>query len=84
MKRKVISSVFIVFVIFMTGLIACNNGSKSEDKQSASDTVVKENPVEGRGAANAAGNTDAANVGTDTTAVGTNKNLGKDSIHNKK
>lgn len=83
MKNKILSSVFIVIVILMIGLIACNNDSKTEDKQSTSDTVAKENPAQGTGAANAAGNSNAANVGTDTAAVGTNPNLGKDSVPKK-
>ena len=83
MKNKILSSVFIVIVILMIGLIACNNDSKTADKQSASDTVAKENPAQGTGAANAAGNSNAANVGTDTAAVGTNPNLGKDTAPKK-
>ena len=83
MKSKILSSLVIVPVIVIVGLVACNNESKTADKQSTSDTVAKENPMQGAGAANAAGNSNAANVGTDTTAVGTNPNLGKDTVPKK-
>ena len=83
MKNKILSSLLTLIVILMVGLVACNNESKTADKQSTSDTVVKENPMQGASAANAAGNSNAANVGTDTAAVGTNPNLGKDTVPKK-
>lgn len=79
-------------IIFPTivaiAMVSCNNNSKTEEEKTmpdspkvVTDSVVTGNRPTDAGAAMAAGNSNAANTGLDTAAVGTGSQVVKDTMH---